>query len=93
MPGRGADAGDEARVCALLNEVCREMHTDLHPHELKVQRADDEVSVSFHCRLDPDTSIGEAHAATEEAEQIMRRRMPELGRVMIHVEPANDTEA
>jgi cation diffusion facilitator family transporter len=93
LPGRGAGADDEARVRTLLDEVCREMHADLRPHELKVQRAAGEVSVSFHCRLDPDTSIGDAHAATEAAEQLMRRRMPELGRVMIHVEPANDAEA
>jgi cation diffusion facilitator family transporter len=91
-PPRRADSSDEARVRDVLAEVCREMDTDLHPHELKVQREDGQISVSFHCRLDPDTSIAAAHAASEEAEQLMRRRLPDLGRVMIHVEPANEAE-
>jgi divalent metal cation (Fe/Co/Zn/Cd) transporter len=54
---------------------------------LKVQRVDGELSVSFHCALDAGMSIAEAHAFTERLEKDLRSRVPNTGRVVIHVEP------
>ena len=36
------------------------------------------------------TPIAEAHSLTEHIESRLRRRVPDLGRVVIHVEPEED---
>jgi len=56
-------------------------------HNIKVQQANGQIQVSFHCRLDPQMSIGAAHELTIQLETHLRARVPNLGRVVIHVEP------
>ena len=74
-----------------IDEVLREF-LDAHPlsidpHDVKVQLDGGELAVSFHCALDPATNITDAHDLTEKFEDFLRTRIPNLGRVVIHVEP------
>jgi divalent metal cation (Fe/Co/Zn/Cd) transporter len=50
-----------------------------------------DLVVTFHCLFSPDIAIREAHALTEQFERALRVREPELGRVVIHVEPDSDS--
>jgi len=52
-----------------------------------VRRVEEDLVVSFHCLFSPDIAIRDAHAFTEQFERALRAREPELGRVVIHVEP------
>jgi divalent metal cation (Fe/Co/Zn/Cd) transporter len=52
-----------------------------------VQSVGGELQVSFHCRLDAGTALTEAHDLTVKLEEFLRARIPNLGRVVIHVEP------
>jgi divalent metal cation (Fe/Co/Zn/Cd) transporter len=45
------------------------------------------LAVSFHCSFDPRVQLAEAHTLTERVEQALRKKVPHLGRVVIHVEP------
>ncbi len=47
----------------------------------------DELTASLHCEIPGDVPLADAHIITEQAEQALRRRLPELGRGVIHVEP------
>ncbi len=58
-----------------------------HPHQVSVRRVGDELNVSFHCVTNPDLSVKEAHELTEQAESRLRERFPQLGSVLIHIEP------
>ena len=62
-------------------------------HNVKVQRAGGELQVSFHCRLDAMTTIIDAHEFTVRAEEFLKQRIPNLGRVVIHVEPKRAGES
>jgi len=73
-----------------LQALCAESGVRFDPHDVTVQRVGGEVSVSFHCAMDADTSISEAHAMTEQMEKRLRERVPNLGRVTIHVEPPEE---
>jgi cation diffusion facilitator family transporter len=55
-------------------------------HDVSILQGKD-VSVSFHCTVAPDMPIGQAHALTERIESELRRRLPSLGRIIVHVEP------
>jgi divalent metal cation (Fe/Co/Zn/Cd) transporter len=45
--------------------------------------------VTFHCTVDPTLPITDAHSLTERIESQLRNQVNNLGRVVIHVEPAN----
>jgi divalent metal cation (Fe/Co/Zn/Cd) transporter len=52
----------------------------------------EELVVSFHCTMDASQSIADAHTISEQVEQALRDRLPDLGRVVIHVEPAGASD-
>ncbi len=56
--------------------------------EIEVQRSGAQVYLAFHLQLDPDLSVTQVHSVTEEMENRLRREFPNLGRVVIHAEPA-----
>ncbi|MGD0174761.1 MAG: cation transporter dimerization domain-containing protein, partial [Anaerolineales bacterium] len=58
-----------------------------------VRRVEEDLVVSFHCLFSPDIAIRDAHAFTEQFERALRAREPELGRVVIHVEPDSSSPA
>ncbi|HQT93800.1 MAG TPA: cation-efflux pump [Thermoanaerobaculaceae bacterium] len=79
---------DEGQVLAVLHELAADTTLRCHPHNVTVHRADEgELTVSFHCALDPDTGITAAHDLTERIERELRERLPRIGRVVIHAEP------
>ncbi len=59
-------------------------------HDLQVWLAGSAMNVSFHCVMDPDLPIADAHSFTEELERCLHARIPRLGSVVIHVEPHED---
>jgi len=81
---------DEEPVRRALEALCVESGVTFNPHDVAVKRVGDELSVSFHCAMDAEASIAEAHAMTEQMEKRLRERVPNLGRVTIHVEPPED---
>jgi divalent metal cation (Fe/Co/Zn/Cd) transporter len=89
--------GSVRRRCALMSagHGCpggdpREKRWPCQIHEARIQRVGGEVSLSFHCGLAPETSINEAHRLSEQVEKALRAKIPTLGRVLIHVEPASE---
>jgi len=59
----------------------------VEPHDIQVQETGAELAISLHCALDGDTKITDAHGITEELEKYLRARVPNVGRVVVHVEP------
>lgn len=90
---RRGNPEDERPVRQALEAIQDSRGVYIAPHEIRVRRVGDELSVSFHCTLDSRTSIAEAHALTERLEKDLRERLPNVGRVLIHVEPHEDVGA
>lgn len=83
-----AEAAGAAEIERAIREFLDQSNVVLKPHEIRVQRTGEELAVSFHCTLDAETDLTAAHELTEQLEKHLRARVPELGRVLIHVEPA-----
>lgn len=60
------------------------------PHDIKVLEVGGELAVSFHCALDPSIAITAAHDLTLRLENHLRAEVPNIGRVVIHVEPPGE---
>ncbi|HEY5119816.1 MAG TPA: cation transporter dimerization domain-containing protein, partial [Anaerolineales bacterium] len=84
---RPASPEDEARLMRSIREVADSLAVKCEPHQVNVRRVEEDLVVSFHCLFSPDIAIRDAHAFTEQFERALRAREPELGRVVIHVEP------
>jgi cation diffusion facilitator family transporter len=82
-----AEPAGQLEVQRAIGEFMQSYSRPLHPHDVRVQHAGGELSVSFHCALDATTAITEAHDLTVRLEEHLRSRVPGLGRVVIHVEP------
>jgi cation diffusion facilitator family transporter len=78
---------DQKLILEALDELSKEEGLSCLAHDLRVRLVEGELAVSFHWSVDAGTKIREAHALTERIEQALRKKLPQLGRVVIHVEP------
>jgi cation diffusion facilitator family transporter len=83
-----AEPAGQVPIRRVLEEFLEAYPLRARPHDMRVQMAGGELAVSFHCTLDAATAITEAHDFTVRLEEYLRGRVPNLGRVVIHVEPA-----
>lgn len=90
---RKATEADESQVQRILAHLTAEIGFDCRPHAVALRRAEGELQLTFHCTMDPEMPIIEAHTVTEKIESILRTQVPNLGRVVIHVEPPNGETA
>jgi cation diffusion facilitator family transporter len=56
-------------------------------HDVRVRDTPDGEIVNFHCDVDPARHVGEAHELVDDIERGLRRRFPEIKRVIGHAEP------
>jgi divalent metal cation (Fe/Co/Zn/Cd) transporter len=72
----------------VLKHLAEELGINCHPHNVTLRRDAGELQLSLHCTLDGETPIADAHTIAEHAEGLLRSQVPNLGRVVIHVEPS-----
>jgi len=80
------------QVRELLSELAARRRGVAGAHEVRASRFGGELHVTCHLEVEPDTPIADAHRITQELEEALRRRLPDLGRVVIHVEPPEGPE-
>ncbi|MGC8879405.1 MAG: cation-efflux pump [Anaerolineae bacterium] len=82
-----ASAKDTARVLQALAEWQEQDPTRCQPHDVHVHRSEGELIVTLHCGVGAETPMVDAHVIAEQVEQALRRQLPDLGRIVIHIEP------
>jgi len=88
-----AEPADAAEVLAAVGKFFHGDASLAQVHHVKAQRAGGELQISFHCRLDPQMPMAAAHDLTVALEAHLRARLPNVGRVVIHVEPRKEMPA
>lgn len=76
----------EAEVRRLADEHCGGNHW----HRLMVRDESGMLSISLHCQMAGTTSVRAAHDLSERLEAAVRAAVPNVGQVVIHVEPMDD---
>jgi cation diffusion facilitator family transporter len=82
--GRSVVADDADR--GLVERIVRE-ETGGPPRRLRFLRTDDGLLAYLTLRLDPGTSLADAHARASEIEERIRSERPEIADVIVHTEP------
>lgn len=84
---RDSTRDQSRRICERIQGLVSDVDGVEDCHGVVVHLADGWYSVSFHCRMDPGTPIGQAHATSARLEDLVRGAIADVGRVVIHVEP------
>jgi cation diffusion facilitator family transporter len=71
-----------------VEEIARELNGSGGSHQVELHAMGSAVYLSFHLPINAGIPIAEVHRIAEEMENRLRREFPELGRVVIHTEPA-----
>jgi divalent metal cation (Fe/Co/Zn/Cd) transporter len=87
-----AEAGEGRSIVAddadrnLVERIVRE-ETGGPPRKLRFLRTDDGLLAYLTLRLEPGTSLADAHARASEIEERIRSERPEIADVIVHTEP------
>ena len=60
-------------------------------HDVRVRETDDGEIVNFHCHVSPQLSVQAVHEKVDEVERALRRRSPQIKRVIGHAEPRRES--
>ncbi len=86
-PAAAADEQAYQTVRSAVDEATRSVPGLTGCHNLVVQRVHGELHVSAHWECDGALSVDEAHGLTRELERRIQDSLPQVGRVVVHVEP------
>ena len=59
-------------------------------HELRTRRMADKVLADVHIRVDPLISVSEGHRIGDEVMDTLKTRFPEVGDIVVHIDPEDD---
>jgi divalent metal cation (Fe/Co/Zn/Cd) transporter len=79
-------APDEVEAVAILEPGVREVHN------VRSRGPADDIHLDLHILVDPATPLAEAHAIGHRVERRLRDRWPGVSDVVVHVEPALESE-
>ena len=75
------------KVLEALNKTDEEVGEISDVHNVLVRKIGEKYFVSFHCLALADISLEKVHDVTSRFEYLMKEKMAEIKRVVIHVEP------
>ena len=71
-----------------IESIGQELKGSCGCHQIELHEMDGSIYLLLHLLIKADIPIAEVHRIAEEMENRLRREFPELGRVVIHTEPA-----
>ena len=71
-----------------VEEIGRELKESGRSRHIELHEINGTIYLSFHLLIHAGIPIAEVHRIAEDMENRLRREFPELGRVVIHTEPA-----
>lgn len=84
---------EETQVAQAVQRVINDTLNTEACHQVQVRRGDKGWSVSMHCYLPGEISLGEAHQISTRLETRLQKEVPGLERVVIHTEPQEGNHA
>jgi cation diffusion facilitator family transporter len=87
VSGRDAPAARAAAVQTELSALAAKLGSVRDVHDVRVRDTKDGEIVNFHCRVDAGLTVRNVHDKVDELERGLRRRFPEIKRVIGHAEP------
>jgi cation diffusion facilitator family transporter len=80
----------EAAVDGFLNQLPAEYDEFINCHDVRVRQVEHRILVSCHCTMNSALPITQIHDATARLEDRVKEKFPQIHRVTIHPEPAEE---
>ncbi len=87
--GGDVEPSEAAHYVERISSIGRELKHTAGCQDIQVHKLKGRIYLSFHLLIDADRPTAEVHGIAEEMEDRLRREFPQLGRVVIHTEPAH----
>jgi cation diffusion facilitator family transporter len=87
LAGHDAPAAHIAAIEAALVDLANASGMLRNVHDVRVRDTDAGEVVNFHCDVDPASTVAVVHELVDGVERGLRRRFPEVRRVIGHAEP------
>jgi divalent metal cation (Fe/Co/Zn/Cd) transporter len=87
LAGRDAPAPHIAAIETALSELACASGLLRNVHDVRVRDTSEGEVVNFHCDVDPENTVAAVHELVDGVERGLRRRFPEVRRVIGHAEP------
>jgi cation diffusion facilitator family transporter len=88
--GSGAAIRVSSEIRAVVERVVAEIPHLFNPHNIRLRRnpTDEErLYMSLECTVDPELPVTQAHELASQLEVELRRRLPDVSDVSVHLEP------
>lgn len=75
---------------SFINRIKKEVKEYAAPstcHNFTILKKDNNYNIAFHCRLEKDLKVNQAHSVTTNVEDIIRKKFKNIEEISIHVEP------
>jgi divalent metal cation (Fe/Co/Zn/Cd) transporter len=75
---------------AFINSIKKEVKEYVVPascHNFTILKKDNNYNIAFHCRLEKNLKVGQAHSVITTLESIIRKKFNNIEGISIHVEP------
>jgi divalent metal cation (Fe/Co/Zn/Cd) transporter len=87
VAGQDAGSGRVEELRAALAELAAQLGPLRDVHEVRARKTSQGEIVNFHCQVDPSLTVEAVHEAVDEVERALKRRWPNIKRVIGHAEP------
>jgi cation diffusion facilitator family transporter len=91
IPGRDATPEKTQTIPEALQRRAAESRRLREIHNVRARHTPGGLVVNFHCRINPEVSVGETHDAVDAVERAVRADFPDIARVIGHAEPQAST--
>jgi cation diffusion facilitator family transporter len=85
--GETVSPGKQKKIEEIINAIAKNIPLVKEIHTIKIQSIGAELFVSFHCSFDNGGTLEQIHYQTSTMEYLIRRKIPEIKKVLIHAEP------
>lgn len=87
---RKASDFNSEQIRSIIRQSANELQGVSDCHSIRTYQDNEGISVSFHCKMDPNIPIKDAHDKTVQFEHLLRTKIPQVRRIVIHLEPSNE---
>ncbi|MGB0258423.1 MAG: cation diffusion facilitator family transporter [Coraliomargarita sp.] len=88
--GELLDAAPRREIIEDLREHILPTPGALAYHDFRVRRVGDVYEVDLHLQVDPELTVEQGHAIAKEVKQRLLAQHPEVWKVLVHIEPADE---
>ncbi|MEP9373609.1 cation-efflux pump [Mesorhizobium sp. KR1-2] len=90
LDGGEASSEDYRQIVDSLSKSAEQLGVVTDVHNIRIRNTSIGLIVNFHCRLPPNMSVTEAHAAVDQLERSVRSLHLNVARAIGHAEPARE---